>query len=76
MGYPMEPNQALLSRLMGDVEKHFGAYLKEILEASADYGSFGLPLLDALHDELPGRFATTAADVVTRSRFSRSNITA
>lgn len=53
MGYPMEPNQALLSRLMGDVEKHFGAYLKEILEASADYGSFGLPLLDALHDELP-----------------------
>lgn len=49
----MKLNEDLLTRLMGDVEKHFGGYLKRILVASTDYGTFGLPLLDALHDDLP-----------------------
>ncbi len=49
----MDVNQPLLARLMEDVEAHFGAYLKRILIASTEYGMFGLPLLDALHDNLP-----------------------
>lgn len=49
----MDMNQTLLSRLMEDVEAHFGAYLKRILVASTEYGMFGLPLLDALHNDLP-----------------------
>lgn len=49
----MEMNQSLLARLMDDVGAHFGAYLKRILVASTEYGMFGLPLLDGLHESLP-----------------------
>lgn len=43
----------LLDRLMEDVENHAEAYVRRILTASAEYGTFGLPLLNGLHDELP-----------------------
>jgi len=43
----------LLGRLMKDVETHADAYVRLILTASAEYGTFGLPLLNSLHDELP-----------------------
>lgn len=43
----------LLGRLMGDVESHADAYVRRILTASAEYGTFGLPLLNGLHGGLP-----------------------
>lgn len=43
----------LLARLMRDVEAHADAYVRRVLTASAEYGTFGLPLLETLHGELP-----------------------
>ncbi|HOT30064.1 MAG TPA: YkgJ family cysteine cluster protein [Candidatus Ozemobacteraceae bacterium] len=43
----------LLGRLMRDVEAHADAYVRRVLTASAEYGTFGLPLLEKLHGELP-----------------------
>lgn len=43
----------LLSRLVQDVEAHADAYVRRILTASAEYGTFGLPLLNGFHDSLP-----------------------
>lgn len=49
----MEINKVFLQKLMEDVDKYFDKYLYKILKASADYGMFGIQLLDALHNELP-----------------------
>ncbi|HNW35099.1 MAG TPA: YkgJ family cysteine cluster protein [Candidatus Ozemobacteraceae bacterium] len=46
-------NAGLLDKLMKDVETHADAYVRRILTASAEYGTFGLPLLNGLHGELP-----------------------
>lgn len=43
----------LLDRLMRDVGTHADAYVRRVLTASAEYGTFGLPLLNGFHDGLP-----------------------
>ena len=46
-------NKELLEKLMLAVDKKFPDFFQRILKASADYGTFGLDLLDALHERLP-----------------------
>ena len=46
-------NKTLLEKLMTAVDKRFPQFFERILRASADYGTFGLDLLDALHEKLP-----------------------
>lgn len=45
-------NQKLLESLGNDLKKRFDHYLSKVLTASAEYGEFGLPLLDTLHNQL------------------------
>ncbi len=53
MGSRMSVNQPLLDKIREKVDRHFEVLFKRILTASAEYGVFGISLLEKLHNELP-----------------------
>lgn len=46
-------NEELLKKIKIAASKNFDAYAQKILEASANHGTFGMELVDKLHDQLP-----------------------
>ena len=46
-------NEELLKKIKIAGAKNFEAYAQKVLEASANHGTFGMDMVDMLHDQLP-----------------------
>lgn len=49
----MQLNTDLLQKIKSAAARNFDAYLQKVFSASADHGTFGMEMLDRLHDQLP-----------------------